>query len=242
MTARRQAAIGVALAAAILASWAALQFVGARLMPLTGARLAAGPFLVAAICWLDVGLFIIAHDAMHGSLAPHWPRLNRWIGRIALAAYAGFAYDRLAAQHFAHHRDPGSDRDPDFHPANPRAYLAWYAAVIRNYFGLRELAGMAVIAALYLLALRGAVANMLLFWALPALLSSIQLFLFGTWLPHRHLDSPFEDDHRARSSGFGWLASLLSCFHFGHHLEHHRSPSLPWWRLPSARSVRARQA
>jgi beta-carotene ketolase (CrtW type) len=239
VTSRRQTAIGVALAAAILTSWAALLFVGARLMPLTGARLALAPLLIAMICWLDVGLFIVAHDAMHGSLAPGRPRLNRWIGRVALAAYAGFSYGRLVTQHFAHHRDPGSEQDPDFHAADPRAFLAWYVAFVRHYFGLRELAGMAVLALLYLLVLRGAPANLLLFWAVPALLSSVQLFLFGTWLPHREADLPFEDDHRARSSGFGWLASLLSCFHFGHHLEHHRSPGLPWWRLPSAR---ARQA
>ena len=74
---------------------------------------------------------------------------------------------------------------------------------------------------------------MLVFWALPALLSSVQLFYFGTFRPHRHDDSPFADDHNARSNGFGWLASLLSCFHFGYHHEHHLAPQVPWWRLPS---------
>ena len=236
MTKGRQTAIGLVLAAAILASWAALQFVGARLVTLDGSALLLAPLLVLAICWLDVGLFIIAHDAMHGSLAPGRPGLNRAVGRVALAAYGGFVYDRLVPKHFAHHRFPGSEEDPDFHAGNPRAFLAWYFTFFRRYFGLLELAGMTLLAAAYLFVLRGPVANMLLFWALPSLLSSLQLFLFGTWLPHRHAESEFVDRHRARSSGFPWLLSLLSCFHFGYHLEHHRAPNLPWWRLPSARA------
>ena len=73
----------------------------------------------------------------------------------------------------------------------------------------------------------------LLFWGVPAILSSLQLFAFGTWLPHRRGEQPFADRHRARSSGFGWFASLLTCFHFGYHHEHHDMPHLPWWRLPA---------
>ncbi|MFA9473554.1 MAG: fatty acid desaturase [Filomicrobium sp.] len=28
--------------------------------------------------------------------------------------------------------------------------------------------------------------------------------------------------------------SLLTCFHFGYHHEHHLQPDVPWWRLPDA--------
>ena len=70
------------------------------------------------------------------------------------------------------------------------------------------------------------------------MLSSLQLFAFGTWLPHRRGEQPFADRHRARSSGFGWLASLLTCFHFGYHHEHHLWPGVPWWRLPRVRTRR----
>ncbi|HYD98464.1 MAG TPA: fatty acid desaturase, partial [Alphaproteobacteria bacterium] len=31
------------------------------------------------------------------------------------------------------------------------------------------------------------------------------------------------------------LVSLLTCYHFGHHHEHHLRPDVPWWRLPSLR-------
>jgi beta-carotene ketolase (CrtW type) len=234
---RGQAAAGLALAGALLAGWTALQLAGARL-PLEGEGLVAAPLLVLVICWVDVGLFIVAHDAMHGSLAPGLPGFNRWVGRIALAVYAGFSFDRLLPKHLAHHRSPGTAEDPDFHIAGPRLFWRWYLAFLRQYFGLRELAGMACIAAAYLLLLRAEPANLLLFWALPAWLSSIQLFLFGTWLPHRQRSDDFADRHRARSSDFGWLASLISCFHFGYHLEHHRAPHLPWWALPAERERR----
>jgi beta-carotene ketolase (CrtW type) len=111
-----------------------------------------------------------------------------------------------------------------------------------TYFSWRQ---MVVLAAWMIteLLLGAPVLNMLLFWALPALVSAVQLFLFGTWLPHRHGAAAFADEHRCRSSDFGWLLSLLSCFHFGYHREHHRFPHLPWWRLPGARrNLAAHQA
>ena len=75
----------------------------------------------------------------------------------------------------------------------------------------------------------------MLFWALPAILSAFQLFYFGTYLPHRAEDEAFGDAHRARSNDFSWTMSLLTCFHFGYHHEHHDNPAVPWWRLPATR-------
>jgi beta-carotene ketolase (CrtW type) len=105
---------------------------------------------------------------------------------------------------------------------------------------------MAVLTSLVVIALFGLgadVRNLLAFWAAPALLSALQLFTFGTWLPHRQTDDPFADHHNARSSSFGPLLSLLTCFHFGRHHEHHLTPWKPWWRLsrtsqPSGRPSR----
>ena len=93
---------------------------------------------------------------------------------------------------------------------------------------VRVLTGLVLIA---LFGLGARPANLLAFWAAPALLSALQLFTFGTWLPHRHTDQPFADAHHARSSGYGPLLSLLTCFHFGRHHEHHLTPWRPWWRL-----------
>jgi beta-carotene ketolase (CrtW type) len=31
--------------------------------------------------------------------------------------------------------------------------------------------------------------------------------------------------------------SLLTCFHFGYHHEHHDTPWVPWWKLPAQRRL-----
>lgn len=236
MSAERQTAIGLALAASILGGWLALHIHAVFFYPLEGAGWLAAPALVLALCWLNVGLFIVAHDAMHGSLAPRRPGVNRWAGRAALALYAGFSYDRLLPRHFDHHRHAGTAGDPDFSVDHPRHFWPWYGTFVRRYFGMRELAVLMAAVAVYVLLLGAPYPNLLLFWAVPAILSSIQLFLFGTYLPHRAGEADFTDRHRTRSNDYGVLASLFTCFHFGYHHEHHAAPHLPWWRLPAARA------
>jgi beta-carotene ketolase (CrtW type) len=236
MNPARQTRIGLSLAALIFAGWAALHIYAVFLLPLDATALALSPLLVLAICWLNVGLFIVAHDCMHGALAPGRPALNRWIGRIALFVYAGFSYDRLLPKHFDHHRHAGTGGDPDFSEAHPSAFWPWYLQFLRQYFGLRELGVLTAFTLFYVLVLGAPYANLLLFWALPAILSSLQLFLFGTYLPHRVEEQAFADRHRARTSDYGWLVSLLTCFHFGYHHEHHLAPRVPWWGLPGERA------
>ncbi|HEU4457852.1 MAG TPA: fatty acid desaturase [Methylibium sp.] len=231
---RLQSAAGLGLAALIVGAWLATQYYALFVHAWTGAGLLAAPVLVAFICWLDVGLFIVGHDAIHGSLAPASRPLNRAVGRLGFALYAGFSLGRFEAGHHAHHRAPGTDGDPDFHPHDGR-FWPWYRHFLFRYFGWHEVLGLAVSFALIVGVLRAPMLNALVFWALPALLSSVQLFAFGTWLPHRVQHERFIDEHRARSSGYGHLASLLSCFHFGYHHEHHLRPDAPWWRLPAVR-------
>jgi beta-carotene ketolase (CrtW type) len=31
------------------------------------------------------------------------------------------------------------------------------------------------------------------------------------------------------------LMSLVTCFHFGLHEEHHERPNVPWWKLPTVK-------
>ncbi len=101
---------------------------------------------------------------------------------------------------------------------------------------------LAVLTWTYILVLGAPVQNVLLFWALPAVLSSLQLFIFGTYLPHVPDDPAFNDRHNARSNDYPAWLSLLTCFHFGYHHEHHLYPGVPWWRLPKARRHRNGQA
>ena len=223
---------GLTYAALILGAWLALHVYAVFFHSLAAAPLLTLA-LMAVLCWLSVGLFILAHDAMHGTLAPLHPALGRSIGTLALALYAGFSLHRLLPKHQAHHQCVGTRDDPDFDADHPAAFGPWYFTFMRQYFGMREVFIMGMRVGIYWL-LGAPLENILLLFALPAIGSSVQLFYFGTWLPHRH-HSDFIDHHRARSNEYATLWSLLSCFHFGYHHEHHRSPGTPWWCLPALR-------
>lgn len=54
--------------------------------------------------FLYTGLFITAHDAMHGSVCPTHPRINNVIGAIAVRLYALFSYRKLVKKHSEHPR------------------------------------------------------------------------------------------------------------------------------------------
>lgn len=235
-TSRATTAIGLVLASLVVGAWLAVHVGAIFLVDWTAPWLwLAAPAVVALQCWLSVGLFIVAHDTMHGSLAPHHPWLNRVIGCFCVFIYAGFSYDKLYENHHAHHRHAGTADDPDFDIDHPRNFWPWYFTFFRHYFGWREFGMLTVAVVIYLLILRERFPTMLVFWALPALLSSVQLFYFGTYRPHRVDDMPFSDRHCARSNDFPHFLSLLTCFHFGYHHEHHDAPWLPWWKLPAQR-------
>ena len=230
----RQARIGLTLAVAIGGAWLALHLTAMAWFRPEGAEWLLALPLAAAQMWLSVGLFIVAHDAMHGSLAPGHPALNRAVGRAMLTLYAGFSYDRLIQAHRQHHRAPGSVADPDFAAEHPDRFGWWYWTFLTRYFGWPSLLFVSAVTTAW--ALAGVpVANLLLLYALPAIASSAQLFYFGTFRPHRHDGAEFADHHRARSNGWSTLASLATCYHFGYHHEHHLSPNVPWWRLPERR-------
>ena len=239
----RRTAIGLSLAAAVLGAWVSLHVFGVFLYRPEREGWAWAPAIILVQAWLGVGLFIVAHDAMHGSLAPGRAGWNGAVGRIAAALYnPGFAYGKLHGNHHAHHRHSGAEGDPDFHPERPTAYVRWFLRFFRTYFGWWEFARLTVVLCVYLFVFHVRPLNFFAFWAAPALLSALQLFTFGTWLPHRHEARAFRDRHNARSLEFGWLPSLLACFHFGYHLEHHHSPGTPWWALPRYRATQRRLA
>ena len=234
--ARAGAAPGLVLAAAIGAMWLTIHIGGIFFW-----NVAAGdwPLVAATILfqtWLSTGLFITAHDCMHGSLIPGNRRANAAIGTVCLAAYAGLSFAALLPKHHAHHAAPGTADDPDFHPDRPRDALVWFVRFFRGYYTHGQIVRISLAVALYWL-LGATILNIVLFWAIPALLALVQLFVFGTYLPHRHGDEPFADRHHARSTRIAPIGSLITCFHFGgYHHEHHLSPGTPWWRLPSLRA------
>ncbi len=227
--------VGITLALAIIAAWLTLHVGAIFVVDWSTTPLWLGAVVIAVQTWLCVGLFIVAHDCMHGSLAPGRPAVNRAFGRTALFLYAAFSYDRLLPKHHMHHRRSGTPDDPDFCPEAPSAFGPWFLRFFLQYYGWREFTVMATAMTLYVVATGAAVGAILAFYALPAVLSAVQLFYFGTFRPHRLEDeTPFVDRHNTRSDAFPPLVSLFTCFHFGYHHEHHLAPTTPWWRLPTA--------
>jgi beta-carotene/zeaxanthin 4-ketolase len=153
-------------------------------------------FLVGWQTWLYTGLFITAHDGMHGSIHPS-PRMNRSIGQLCLWLYAGFDYSQLAEKHHLHHQYPASDRDPDFHNGRLSHFWAWYGHFVCEHLSWRQLLNLIVVFGIYVVICQVSIVNILLFWIVPSLLSSLQLFYFGTFLPHREPEGGYTNPHRA---------------------------------------------
>jgi beta-carotene ketolase (CrtW type) len=187
--------------------------------------------------YLTTGLFITAHDAMHRAVTPiRW--LNDGIGALACFLFAGMSYRRLVRNHALHHATPADVGDPDYYPS--RNFFLWFGSFMVRYTTFSQLV---VMAALFnLLKLRYSESALWAFWIIPALLASLQLFFFGTYLPHRAPHTQAMGPHRARSFPRWDLGALLTCYFFGYHAEHHENPSLPWFQLPSAKAAKARNS
>lgn len=228
--------ISLLLSALIGAAWATIHIGGIFFWQWSAVSSLSAVVLILMQAWLSTGLFIIAHDCMHGAYAPGQPAVNRIVGTICLGAYAGLSYRALYPKHHAHHAAPGTDADPDFNPSAPRDGWSWFLRFFRGYYTHAQIVRITVAAIVYML-LGASLLNIVVFWAIPALLALVQLFVFGTYLPHRHEATPFADAHNARGNGLSRSVSLATCFHFGtYHHEHHLSPMTPWWRLPRMRS------
>ena len=132
-------------------------------------------------------------------------------------------------KHHEHHRHVHSDADPDFHKGN---FFNWYFHFITAYLSWWQVVAMAAI--FNLLKLWIEPENLLLYWVIPSLLSTLQLFYFGTYLPHRGEPN---NKHHSRSLKKNHLFSFLSCYFFGYHYEHHDSPATPWWKLWQAKET-----
>jgi len=231
-----QTGIGLFLAALVAGGWLGIHFYSMFVFELNWASLPLALGLAAVQVWLSVGVFIVCHDAMHGSLAPGLPRLNSAIAAPLLMLYAGFGWKRMRDAHFTHHKLSGRKGDPDFAEETPSDFFAWYWTFFKRYFGIRSLVFVHAVVGLYWFVFEIPFIQIFVLYGAPALLSSLQLFYFGTFRPHHQSDKkPFADRHNARSNAFHPLASLFTCFHFGYHLEHHRQPDVPWWALPAAK-------
>jgi len=194
---------------------------------------------------LQTALFITAHDAMHELLIPGMQRWNHRIGAFALAIYGGLSYQQCRHKHRLHHRHTASRHDPDFTKNLTGGIAGWYLNFMGNYLSASQFISLLSLWGLWITigsaSNHAAWMNVLLFCTLPLLLSSIQLFIFGTYLPHRNQRDPLNQRDPESLALPTWL-SLLACFHFGYHREHHEHPDLPWYELPAQRQLSQRLA
>jgi beta-carotene/zeaxanthin 4-ketolase len=238
--------VGLWVAAVIILLW-----ISSLLLSLNLDRLTAPLILATTLgrTFIQTGLFIVAHDAMHGTVLPITgaisPLRNRYwndtIGRLAMTLYALLPYQKLATEHQRHHLHPGQANDPDFHDGVNQDAIAWYLTFMGRYLDRRqqivEFFGIGAIFSILHWGLQAPLPNLFLFWILPIVLSSMQLFFFGTYLPHRSIGGS-EASHQITTSPYSPIWSFLTCYYFGYHWEHHEYPFLPWYRLPFAHQLK----
>lgn len=179
---------------------------------------------------LFTGVFITAHDAMHGTISRN-KIINSTIGWICATLFAFNFYPRLYKKHHEHHRYVATPEDPDFHAGN---FATWYFSFLKNYLSVWQLLLMAVSFNLLLLVVPQV--NLLLFWIAPSLLSTLQLFYFGTYQPHKG-DFPDSNKHHSSTLTRNHFVAFITCYFFGYHYEHHDSPGTPWWELYKSKAA-----
>ncbi|MEL7245795.1 MAG: fatty acid desaturase, partial [Cyanobacteria bacterium J06573_2] len=206
--------IGLIIALIIIAAWAAslVIFVNVNVAETNKILIL---FSILCRAFLQTGLFITAHDAMHGIVFSKNYKINNFIGHITVGLYAFFSYHKLLKRHSEHHQNPATEFDPDYHDGKHKNFFSWYFYFMFRYWSWLRFAGMTIVYHAVRITFHIPEINLLLFWALPLLLSSIQLFYFGTYLPHREPLKGYQNFHRTQSIYRPFIWSFITCYHFG---------------------------
>ncbi len=192
-------------------------------------------FHILLQAYLYTGLFITAHDAMHGNIS-NSGRVNGFFGYLTSFLFAGMNYNRLKKNHKLHHRFPASEKDPDYSVRSGN-FFVWWGVFMLRYLTLVQILIMAIIYNLLILHPELSEQRVLLLWVLPAVLGTFQLFVTGVYWPHRLPHTTGMGPHRARTQHKNHLWALLSCYFFGYHREHHENPRIAWWKLYKTKTV-----
>lgn len=223
--------MGILIAVSIIILWA-LHLVWA----LTNVEVSiANPWLYLHMliqAHLTTGLFITSHDSIHGTISTN-RKVNNTLGWITSLLYAFFPYTILRKNHYEHHKHPGSEKDPDFN-VKTQNFFFWWMGFMWHYTNIWQLLGFTISFNVLRLWIPGI--NIILIWFIPAILSSLQLFYFGTYLPHKLPHDHLDQKHKSRSQKKHHLRAFLSCYFFGYHWEHHQHPNVPWWKLYQKKS------
>lgn len=167
--------------------------------------------------WQHTSLFILSHDIHH---LRKQTKFDILMGNIALLSYAGFTLPDFSKKHSLHHQYPGiSGKDPDYLDGT---FFPWYLSFMTHYISIQQL--IFVYFKFLLLFHYFPSFNVYLFSVLPSILSSLQLFYFGTFSVHGN------NGKILNSSLPPWVIFLTS-FNFGYHKEHHDHPDIKWYLL-----------
>lgn len=172
---------------------------------------------------LYTGLFITAHDAIHQCISKI-KFVNNALGNLASILFMFNSYSRLHDNHMKHHRYNGTSKDPDHYHKD--SFFPWLVNFVSAYATWKQIVFVAI--AFNLLWLLFPVQNVILFYALPSILATFQMFYFGTFAPHV---GTHENKHLSRTQSKNHLWAFVSCYFFGYHYEHHDAPWVPWWKL-----------
>lgn len=191
-----------------------------------------GIVLVPCLTFMYTGLFITGHDAMHGNITNN-KYINDSLGHICTNLYAGLDFEKMRNKHMQHHIHTGHiNKDPDFHKGDTNSFK-WFLSFMKEYIDLSQaLKLVLVIESFKLFGVPNE--NIYIYMTVCSILSSIQLFYFGTFIPHRpskNNDKEVMNWEKSKSSSKNKLESFLTCYHFDCHFEHHAMPHVPWFEL-----------
>ncbi len=186
-------------------------------------------FHIVVQAYLYTGLFITGHDAMHGTVSSRrW--LNHFLGGLAVFLFAGMSYKRLRSNHRRHHLYVATPEDPDYH-VGKQNFFVWWGHFMWRYLTILQIVIMAILYNILVWGLHIPEPRVVVFYILPAILATLQLFYVGTYLPHRRPHEASMEPHKARTQKKNHLWAMVSCYFFGYHYEHHETPKTPWWQL-----------
>lgn len=177
--------------------------------------------------YLFTGLFITAHDAMHGTVSRN-KTINKVTGVLTTFLFAGLSYSKLLKNHKLHHIHSGTEEDPDYSVKNQN-FFVWFAKFFMKYVSIYQIIIVGI--NFNILKYFFPEISVWFYYVVPAFLGTLQLFYFGTYRPHKMPHTEEMMPHKARTLKKDHIWAMVSCYFFGYHSEHHAGPHIPWWQL-----------
>ncbi len=210
-------------------------------------------------CILIIGnrqhaLTVLGHDGTHYTLSRN-AALNDFLTNLLCFWPLGLTVSGYRALHYAHHKNTGTENDPELGhkrmrspqwdlPANPRTILRYALMDLIGY----SLADYIIIVRFSKPQRRSDYAPLALFhtgavslllwlgcwpmaaaWYFSLVTSFMMFFRLRLWLEHQGTG----DTQRLALTS--WQGAILSPHNAWHHWEHHKYPTIPYHKLPQAR-------